>query len=68
MFILIIAIVIAWILIQILKGKRDGFFDTPEQRAKKEKYDQENQQGCAIAIVIFIIGSIAYGVIYLIKG
>lgn len=60
MFILIIAIVVAWILIQILKGKRDGFFDTPEQRAKREKQKSDDKLGCILTIIVFVLGTIFY--------
>jgi hypothetical protein len=60
MIIIILAIVIAWIFIQILKGKRDGFFNTPEQRAKREKQKADDQLGCILTIIIFILGTIFY--------
>ena len=60
MIIIILAIVIAWIFIQILKGKRDGFFDTPEQRAKREKQKADDKLGWILTIIIFILGTFFY--------
>lgn len=60
MIIIILAIVIAWIFIQILKGKRDGFFDTPEQRAKREKQKADDKLGCILTIIVFVLGTIFY--------
>lgn len=67
MIIIILAIVIAWIFIQILKGKRDGFFDTPEQRAKREKQKTDDKLGCILTIIVFVLGTIFYIIVSFFK-